>query len=113
MRYPVKANGLLGKGELFFDATPKKGVGAPDGMKVDTAGNVWSTGPGGVWIFSPEGKHLGTIRVPERTGNLTFGASDNKTRYITASSHVYRVRVLQAGIATPDRRNNNLLTKSK
>jgi len=105
MRYPVKADGSLGKGELFFDATSETGVGAPDGMKVDTAGNIWSTGPGGVWIFSPEGKHLGTIQVPERTGNLTFGDSDNKTLYITASAHVYKVRVQQAGIATPDRRN--------
>jgi gluconolactonase len=105
MRYPVKEDGSLGKGELFFDATSEKAEGSPDGMKVDTAGNVWSSGPGGVWIFSPEGKHLGTIRVPEKVGNLTFGDSDNKTLYITASAHLYRVRVQQPGIATPDRRH--------
>jgi gluconolactonase len=105
MRYPVKADGSLGKGELLFDATSEKADGSPDGMKVDGAGNIWSAGPGGVWIFSPEGKHLGTISVPERVGNLTFGDSDNKTLYITASSHLYRVRVQQAGIATPDRRH--------
>jgi len=105
MRYPVKADGSLGNGELFFDATSEKAEGSPDGMKVDTAGNVWSSGPGGVWIFSPEGKHLGTIRVPEKVGNLTFGDSDNKTLYITASSHLYRVRVKQPGILTPDRRH--------
>lgn len=104
MRYPVKADGSIGKGELFFDATSDKGIGSPDGMKVDAAGNVWSAGPGGVWIFSPEGKHLGTIRVPEKVGNLAFGDSDDKTLFITASEHLYRVHVQQAGIATPDRR---------
>ncbi|MFL6416107.1 MAG: SMP-30/gluconolactonase/LRE family protein [Bryobacteraceae bacterium] len=104
MRYPMKSDGSLGTAEVLLDASSVEGVGAPDGMKVDAAGNIWSTGPGGIWIISPEGKHLGTIHVPERTGNLTFGDSDNKTLYITASSHVYKIRVQQAGMLTLDRR---------
>lgn len=105
MRYPVKADGSLGKGELFFDASSDTAIGAPDGMKVDVQGNVYSSGPGGVWVFSPEGKHLGTIRMPERVGNLAWGDADNKSLYITASTHLYRVHVKQAGMATFDRRN--------
>ncbi len=92
MRYALEANGSLGAGTVFYDATSDTAPGAPDGMKVDQRGNVYSAGPGGVWIFSPEGKHLGTIRMPERTGNLNWGDADGKTLYITASTSVYRVR---------------------
>ncbi len=98
MRYPVKADGTLGSGSLFCDATSDQAPGAPDGMKVDTRGNVYSAGPGGVWIFSPDGKHLGTIRMPDKVGNVAFGAADAKTLYITASGSVYRVRVNVAGV---------------
>lgn len=97
MRYPVKADGSLGPGTLFCDATSDQAPGAPDGMKVDTRGNVYSAGPGGVWIFSPDGKHLGTIRMPDKVGNLAFGDADRKTLYITASGGVYRMRVNVAG----------------
>ena len=72
-------------------------------MKVDVQGNVYSTGPGGIWIFSPEGKHLGTIGTPERAGNLTFGDADRKTLYIAASAGIYRIRVNVAGLPTPPR----------
>ena len=64
MRYRVQADGTLTDGKVFFDATSDSRPGAPDGMKVDHLGNVYSTGPGGIWIFSPEGKHLGTILTP-------------------------------------------------
>jgi gluconolactonase len=67
-------------------------------MKVDTKGNVYSTGPAGIWIFSPQGKHIGTIDVPERAGNVAWGDNDAKTLYITASSSLYRVRVKVPGI---------------
>ncbi len=100
MRYPVQSDGTLGTGTVFYDATADTAPGAPDGMKVDVQGNIYSTGPGGIWIFSPEGKHLGTVRVPERAGNLAFGDADRKTLYITASSHVYRVRVNVPGQPT-------------
>ena len=98
MRYEVKSDGSLGSGKLLYDATSDPSPGSPDGMKVDQKGNIYSAGPGGVWIFSPEGKHLGTIRMPEKTGNLTWGDSDGKTLYITASSSVYRVRMKVEGI---------------
>ncbi len=98
MRYPVELDGSLGKGMVFYDATSDTAPGAPDGMKVDAQGNLYSAGPGGVWIFSPDGTHLGTLRMREKVGNLTFGDADGKTLYITASTSVYRVRVNVAGI---------------
>jgi gluconolactonase len=97
MRYRVKADGSLADGTVFYDATSDNSPGAPDGMKVDKSGNVYSAGPGGVWIFSPEGKHLGTIRVPEVVGNLAWGDADGKSLYITASTSVYRIRLKIAG----------------
>lgn len=98
MRYPMSSDGTLGAGTLFFDATSDQSPGAPDGMKVDVRGNLYSAGPGGVWIFSEDGKHLGTIRMPERVGNLAWGDADWKTLYITASSSVYRVRANVRGV---------------
>ncbi len=98
MRYPVKSDGTLGPGTLFGDATSDPRVGAPDGMKVDKQGNVYSAGPGGVWIFSPSGRHLGVILVPERVGNLNWGGADGKQLYITASSSVYRIPLKIEGI---------------
>ena len=67
-------------------------------MKVDQKGNLYSAGPGGVWIISSDGKHLGTIQMPEKTGNLAWGDADGKTLYITASTSVYRIRTNVAGI---------------
>lgn len=98
MKYPVKADGTLGEGKVFFDATSDTAPGAPDGMKVDRDGNVYSAGPGGVWIFSPDGTHLGTIHAPERVGNLAWGDADGATLYITATTSIYRVRTTARGI---------------
>jgi len=98
MRYAVAEDGSLKDGTLIDDATSDPRVGAPDGMKVDVQGNLYSTGPGGIWIFSPAGKHLGTIEIPEKTGNLAWGGSDGKTLYITASSSVYRVKMKAKGL---------------
>jgi gluconolactonase len=98
MRYTVKADGTLTDGKVFFDASSDTREGAPDGMKVDQKGNVYSAGPGGVWIFSPEGKHLGTLVVPERVGNVAWGGADHKTLYIAASSSVYRITLKVPGI---------------
>jgi gluconolactonase len=97
MRYRVQADGTLTDGKVFFDATSDPRPGAPDGLKVDRSGNVYSTGPGGIWIFSPEGKHLGTILLPEKGSNLTWAGVDHKTLYITASTSVYRVTLNVAG----------------
>jgi gluconolactonase len=98
MRYSVNTDGSLIDGKLFYDATSDKAPGSPDGMKVDQKGNLYSAGPGGVWIFSPAGMHLGTILVPEKVGNLTWGDSDGKGLYITASSSLYRVALKVRGV---------------
>jgi gluconolactonase len=97
MRYEV-TDGKLINGKLIYDATSDPRIGGPDGMKVDKLGNLYSTGPGGIWIFSPELKHIGTIVVPERAGNLAWGDEDGKSLYIAASSSIYRVRLKVAGI---------------
>ena len=98
MRYTVQPDGTLADGKLLFDATSDPRPGAPDGMKVDEKGDIYSAGPGGVWIFSPEGKHLGTLDIPERVGNVAWGGADHKTLYIAASSSIYRIKLTVAGI---------------
>jgi gluconolactonase len=96
-RYTVKADGSLTDEKLFFDATSDTREGSPDGMKVDQKGNLYSAGPGGVWIFSPDGKHLGTLDVPERVGNVGWGDADHKSLYIAASSSIYRIKLNVVG----------------
>jgi len=93
MRYRVQPDGSLADAKLFYDATSDQRPGSPDGMKVDQQGNVYSTGPGGVWIFTPDGKPLGTIVMPEKSANVAWGGGDRRTLYITASSSIYRVRL--------------------
>ena len=95
--YRVLPDGKVTDARLLFDATSDPRIGGPDGMKVDEQGNIYSAGPGGVWIFSPEGKHLGTIVMPERTANLAWGPPDRKTLYIVASTSIYRVRLNISG----------------
>jgi gluconolactonase len=98
MRYEVKADGTLGAGKVFADVTAEKADGLPDGLKVDSAGNVWATGPAGVWIFDPSGKHLGTVAPTEVPANCHWGDADGKTLYMTARTGVYRIRTNIAGI---------------
>jgi gluconolactonase len=92
MRYDVAADGALANGRVFADLTSKVD-GLADGMKVDARGNIYTAGPGGIWILSPAGKHLGTIRPPETPANCAWG-DDGKTLYMTAVTSVYRVRTL-------------------
>jgi gluconolactonase len=98
MRYTVRRDGTLTDGMLFCDATSDTRPGAPDGMKVDQKGNLYSAGPGGVWIFSPAGKHLGTIDFPEKVANVAWGDTDYKTLYVTASSSIYRISLKIPGV---------------
>src|SRR5271154_1489275 len=98
MRYQVENDGSLTNGKVFYDASSDKRTGGPDGMKVDSLGNVYSTGPGGIWVFTPEGKPLGVILIPERTANLNWAGSDRKILYITASSSIYRVTLKIPGV---------------
>jgi gluconolactonase len=96
--YEVAQDGSLSNGRVFFDATQEKEDGLPDGMKVDTKGNLYCTGPGGIWIFSPQGKHLGTIKPPEVPANCHWGDDNAKTLYITARTGFYRLRLNVPGI---------------
>jgi gluconolactonase len=99
MAYPVKADGTTGPGRVFYDLTAAakaKEPGLPDGMKVDTAGNVWATGPGGVYIFTPSAQMLGIIRTGVPTANLAWG-DDGSTLYITANKAVWKVRTKTKG----------------
>ena len=98
MRFEVQPDGGLTKGTVFYDITQETEEGLPDGMKVDKNGNLYCTGPGGVWIFSPEGKHLGTIKPPEIPTNCAWGGSDGKTLYITAQTGLYRIRLEAEGV---------------
>ncbi len=97
MRYTVKPDGTVYDAKLLFDDTADNRPGNPDGMKVDVEGNIYSAGPGGIWIFSPEGKPLGTILVPGRTSNVAWAGSDHKTLYITGSDGIFRVHLKIAG----------------
>jgi gluconolactonase len=97
MRYDVQPDDTITNGRVFIDMSSDKAPGNPDGMKVDAQGNVYCTGPGGVWIISPEGKHLGTILLPERGTNMNFGDADGKTLYITSRSSLVRIRLKVAG----------------
>jgi gluconolactonase len=97
-RYDVLPDGMLANGKLFIDLSMDKARGITDGLRVDTKGNLYETGPGGVWIISPEGQHLGTIRAPEQSTNIGFGDADKKTLYIAARTGIYRIRVLTPGI---------------
>jgi len=98
-RYPVNANATLGKGELFFDLTTAGADDAIDGIKVDKAGNLFVSGPGGLWILSPEGKHLGTLHGPEHPHNMAWGDADRQTLYLAAQSGIYRIRLNIPGVS--------------
>jgi gluconolactonase len=102
MRYEVAADGSLSSGAVFFDMTAAPGEDAIDGIKVDQLGNVYVSGPGGLWILSPDGKHLGTIVTPEHPHNFAWG-DDGRSLYLTARSTLYRIRlnVAGAGMARP------------
>lgn len=99
MAFPVKADGTLDAGKVFFDSTQwvkDKKPGLPDGLKVDAAGNVFATGPGGVIVFDKTGKHLGTLATGVPTANCGWG-DDGSTLYITADKQLVRVKTKTKG----------------
>jgi len=98
MRYEANADGTLSNGKVFFDMTGAPGEDALDGMKVDQQGNLYVTGPGGLWVLSADGKHLGTIIPPKEPHNIAWGDEDGKTLYICALNGLYRMRLNIAGI---------------
>lgn len=97
MRYEVQPDGTLAGGLVFFDMTGDTSEIALDGLKVDRAGNLFVSGPGGVWVISSAGKHLGTIRCPELPANFAWGDEDRKTLYLAARTGIYRMRMNIAG----------------
>ena len=97
MRHEVRPDGALVNGHVFFDMTAAPGEDALDGIKVDQRGNLYVSGPGGLWIISAEGKHLGTLRGPEHPHNLAWGDDDGRTLYLTAQTGVYRIRLTVGG----------------
>jgi gluconolactonase len=103
MRYEVLADGTLANGRVFFDMTGAPGDEAIDGVKVDAAGHLYVSGPGGLWILSADGRHLGTLRTPELPANFAWGDSDGRSLYLTARTGLYKVRlnIPGAGRAAP------------
>jgi gluconolactonase len=97
MRYTLNADGSAARSEVFADLTKEPGDDAIDGIKADQRGNVYVSGPGGVWIFSPSGQRLGLLRGPEHPHNLAWGDADFRTLYLTAQTGLYRVRLNVAG----------------
>jgi gluconolactonase len=95
--YDVAADGSLANGRIFGEEPGGKHEGVPDGMKVDKSGNLFVTGPKGIWVWDSQGNHLGTIAMPEQPANLTWGGKDYQTLYITATTSVYRLRMKAQG----------------
>jgi gluconolactonase len=90
VRFDVKHDGTLANGQVFVDIGADPRPGSPDGLKTDRDGNVYTEGPGGVWVFSPVGKHIATLNAPVRQFiNFTFGGDDGKTMYLTSPEAVY------------------------
>lgn len=97
--FDVQPDGTIANDRVFGEE--EGDTGKPDGMKADIHGNVYLTGPDGIWVFASDGTHLGIILVPERSANLAWGGDDWKSLFITASTSVYRVECKATGVAVP------------
>jgi gluconolactonase len=95
--YDFSLDGTLRNGRIFGEESGGKGEGVPDGMKVDRNGNLFVTGPGGIWVWDKEGHHIGTIIVPAQPANLAWGDKDYRTLYLTATTSVYKLRLKVPG----------------
>ena len=102
--FPVNEDGTLGESRLLHDATSSVGKlpGLPDGMAIDKDGNIFATGPGGVYVFQPDGTLLGRLSTGERTANCTFGGEDGSTLYITADMYLCRIATKTSGLKGSD-----------
>ncbi len=99
--YDFASDATLTNGRIFGEEPGGKGEGVPDGMKVDREGNLFVTGPKGIWVWGPDGTHLGTIAMPEQPANLTWGGKDLSILYITATTSVYRLQTAAHGFLRP------------
>jgi len=97
----IDANGVMQRRRILADVSEGDEPGAPDGVKVDSLGRVYCTGPGGIWVIEPDGRHIGTIRLPEQAVNFTFGGSDLRTLFVTAVTSVYTLRMKTPGQPHP------------
>lgn len=97
LSFEIRTSGMLGKGKVLF-AFSSGLKGSPDGMKVDKQGNLWVAGPGGVWVFSKTGVHLGIISLPETPSNCAWGDEDGKTLYITTRTSLYKIKTNAEGV---------------
>jgi gluconolactonase len=98
--YDFQQDGTLRNGRIFGEEPGAKGDGVPDGMKLDRAGNLYVTGPGGIWVWDADGRHLGTIILPEQPANLAWGDSDLKALYITATTSLYKLKTNARGFVS-------------
>jgi gluconolactonase len=101
--FDVRPDGSLGPSRVFFAGlgTGEVGASTPDGMKVDERGNVWASGPEGIWVIDPSGTHLGIVPTPEFPGNLCWGGDDLKTLFVCSSTTVFSVRTKVASAPLP------------
>jgi gluconolactonase len=97
-RYEVASDSSVSGGAVFFDMTGAPGEDSIDGVKVDREGNLYVCGPGGIWVLSPDARHLGTLRLPENPHNLAWGDHDGRTLYVTALTSIYRMRLSIPGV---------------
>jgi gluconolactonase len=97
--FDVNADGTLSNGRMFFENVGSGVIeeGIPDGMKLDERGNIWVTGPGGIWVISPEAEHLGVVKIPENAGNLNWGGPNWDELYMCCSTALYRVKTKVSG----------------
>ncbi len=95
--YDVQSDGTLANGRIFGEEKGNKGEGVPDGMRVDRKGNIFVTGPKGIWVWDPQGHHIGTIAMPEQPANLAWGDPHYDTLYITATHGVYKLHTKTKG----------------
>jgi gluconolactonase len=101
--FDVAEDGSLSGGRVFFEGIGTGAIGsAPDGMECDERGNVWCTGPGGAWVFTPDGEHIGIVATPEVVGSLAWGGEDLRSLFLTTSTTLHVVRTRVAGARIPN-----------
>ena len=100
--FPIEADGKIGAGKVLFNPETDSKAD-PDGMTLDENGNIYATGRGGVWVFTPKGEELGFIPCPAFASNVTFGGEDGKTLLITGSNKVWSLRMTVRGIESRER----------